>query len=96
MQAVLEALPLLSVVLLPENQAAGDLIEELDPDERFVEPEIKDALIQLWQDPAVRAAIGERSWAEGAAAEKGADSWLGPQRSNPSFRSTTAPSVGRL
>jgi guanine nucleotide-binding protein G(i) subunit alpha len=59
MQAVLEALPLLSVVLLPANQEAAYLVEEVDPDERSTEKEVEDALLALWNDPAVKAVLGE-------------------------------------
>lgn len=59
MQAVLEALPLLSVVLLPASNPAADLIEELDPDERSTSEDVKNALLVLWRDPAVLAALGE-------------------------------------
>ncbi|ORY76577.1 putative guanine nucleotide-binding protein alpha-1 subunit [Leucosporidium creatinivorum] len=61
MQAVLEALPLLSVVLLPSNQEAAYLVEEVDPDERSTDKELQDALVALWNDPAVRAVLEVKS-----------------------------------
>lgn len=61
MQAVLEALPLLSVVLLPANQEAAYLVEEVDPDERSTDKELEQALVALWNDPAVKSVLGELS-----------------------------------
>lgn len=57
MQAVLEALPLLNLCLAPENQDAAALLEELDPDERLVDPTIRAALVALWSDPALKESM---------------------------------------
>lgn len=73
MQAVLEALPLLSVVLLPSNQEAAYLVEEVDPDERSIDKELEQALVTLWHDPAVKAVLGELLPSIAAASEERAD-----------------------
>lgn len=59
MFAVLEALPLLSLVVAPENQEASNIVEDSDPDERVITPELTQALVALWNDPAIRSAMGE-------------------------------------
>ena len=58
MQAVLDALPLLSVSLDPANQQAAYLIEDTDPDERSTDRELVNALLALASDPAVKAVLG--------------------------------------
>lgn len=57
MQAVLEALPLLKLSLEPQNEDAAALLEELDPDERSVDPTIRAALMALWSDPALKESM---------------------------------------
>lgn len=61
MQAVLEALPLLSVQLLPENEEAGYMVEDADADERSTDPALLKALQALYVDPAVQLALREFS-----------------------------------
>lgn len=85
MQAVLEALPLLSVVLLPANQEAAYLVEEVDPDERSTEKELEGALLALWNDPAVKAVLGELRPSLSFADEERADPVVS-QRSSLAFR----------
>lgn len=58
MFAVLEALPLLSLVLSPDNEGAADMLADTDPDERIITAELIQAMVALWNDTSVKAAMG--------------------------------------
>ncbi|KAI5476777.1 Guanine nucleotide-binding protein subunit alpha [Pseudohyphozyma bogoriensis] len=57
MQAVITALEDLNLQLSPANDPAAHFIIDLDTDERGPDPEVTNALLRLWNDPAVRRAM---------------------------------------
>jgi guanine nucleotide-binding protein G(i) subunit alpha len=59
MQAVLEALPLLDLHLQEGSMEAAGYVEELDPDERNTDGRVREAIEILWEDPALKEAVGE-------------------------------------
>lgn len=62
LQAILDALPTLNLSILPQSYDAAGLIEELDPQERSADPAIRNAMMTVWHDPAVRQAMGMSYW----------------------------------
>lgn len=63
LQAILEALPSLSLSLHPSTYAAAEIIEELDPQERNSEgmDEIRNAMLQVLSDPSIKRAMVHRA-----------------------------------
>lgn len=59
MCSILDVLPELpgSLHLQPESAPSTDLVRNLDPDDRSVDSFIKYALMQLYDDPAIKTAI---------------------------------------
>lgn len=63
MQVALDSVPLLSLSILPEHEAAQELVQSTDFDDHRGEnpQQLAKAMIELRSDPAIRAVLGESS-----------------------------------
>lgn len=61
LSAILDALPLLSLELLPSNEGNAAVVEDADTGERREDPALIAAIVSLWRDPAVQAAMQQTS-----------------------------------